>query len=179
MHDGMTDFMSQARALAIRGRRPIQGHAGGQIGGHHRYTVDRGAEIAPHNYDARALDVTASPTNIDLYAAAILPAQSRKLLNERVDRGTKYWRFGPSHQHSYSPHPLRLLRARCERPGRGSATNKRDELAPPHSITSSARAIRFGGKVRPIAPAVLRLTDKVNLSGACTGSSPGRTPRKV
>src|SRR6516162_5463858 len=49
----------------------------------------------------------------------------------------------------------------------------------PYSITSSARAIRFGGRVRPIAPAALRLTDRVNLSGACTGSSPGLTPRRV
>ena len=36
-----------------------------------------------------------------------------------------------------------------------------------------------GGKVRLIAPAALRLTDRVNLSGACTGSSPGLTPRRV
>jgi hypothetical protein len=33
-----------------------------------------------------------------------------------------------------------LLRARRKRPRRRSAANKRDELAPPHSITSSARS---------------------------------------
>src|SRR5262249_2151604 len=70
-----------------------------------------------------------------------------------------------------APNFTRLLRTRCERPCRRPA-HKCNEIAPPHSITSSARAIRFGGNVRPIAPAALRLTDKVNLSGACTGRSP-------
>jgi hypothetical protein len=48
-----------------------------------------------------------------------------------------------------------------------------------YSITSSALASRVDGTVSPSALAALRLTDKVNLSGACTGSSPGRTPRRV
>src|SRR5215510_343221 len=38
----------------------------------------------------------------------------------------------------------RLLRARRERP-RGRAADQRDELAPPHSITSSARASTLAG----------------------------------
>jgi hypothetical protein len=36
------------------------------------------------------------------------------------------------------PNPLRLLRARRERPRRRRAAEERDELAPSHSITSSA-----------------------------------------
>jgi hypothetical protein len=39
----------------------------------------------------------------------------------------------PHHRHDW------LLRARGERPSRCRAAKKRDELAPPHSITSSAR----------------------------------------
>ena len=35
-----------------------------------------------------------------------------------------------------------------------------------YSITSSARATSIGGRARPIARAVLRLTDSVNLAGA-------------
>jgi len=48
-----------------------------------------------------------------------------------------------------------------------------------HSITSSARATRVYGKLRPIVRAALRLIDSVNLSGACTGRSAGRCPRRM
>jgi hypothetical protein len=41
-------------------------------------------------------------------------------------------------EHTNATHALALLRARRERP-RGCAADKRDELASPHSITSSAR----------------------------------------
>src|SRR4029450_7146298 len=44
----------------------------------------------------------------------------------------------------------RLLRPRRKRPRR-RAPEKRDELAAPHSITSSARAMRVGGSVTPSA----------------------------
>ena len=50
----------------------------------------------------------------------------------------------------------RLLRPRRDRPARRAA-EQRDELAPLHSITSSARASNDGGKVKPRALAVLRL----------------------
>src|SRR6516165_6629659 len=44
----------------------------------------------------------------------------------------------------------RLLRPCRQRPGRGRAAEKGDEVAPPdHSITSSAMASREGGAVRP------------------------------
>src|SRR5262249_19229873 len=49
-----------------------------------------------------------------------------------------------------------LLCARCERPRR-CAAEQRDELAPVHSITSSARPSSGSGKVRPSVLAVLRL----------------------
>jgi hypothetical protein len=44
---------------------------------------------------------------------------------------------GRVHEHANAPHPSWLLRARRQRP-RGSAAEQRDELATPHSITSSA-----------------------------------------
>src|SRR5262249_56564282 len=49
-----------------------------------------------------------------------------------------------------------LLRPRRERPRR-SAAAQRDELAPPHSITSSAVARSVGGTSRPSAVAAFRL----------------------
>ena len=46
----------------------------------------------------------------------------------------------------------------------------------PYSITSSARASRDGGTVRPSALAVVRLTTKSNLAGCSTGRSAGFVP---
>src|SRR5262249_14557802 len=49
------------------------------------------------------------------------------------------------------------------------STNQRDELAPSHSITSSAATSRAWGIVRPNALAVLRLITNSNLVGNCFG----------
>src|SRR5262249_30424632 len=73
----------------------------------------------------------------------------------------------------------RLLRARPERPGGCRATEKRDEIAAPHSITSSARASSVSGTVMPSALAVLRLMTSSYLVGACTGRSAGFSPLRM
>jgi hypothetical protein len=65
-----------------------------------------------------------------------------RLGRERYDRAFDFAAIGcldacPSdcvvcceiHQHADAPHPLRLLRSRCDRPGRRAA-EQRDELAP-------------------------------------------------
>ena len=57
-----------------------------------------------------------------------------------------------------------LFTDRC----RAGAAEQRDELAAPHSITSSARASSIGGTSRPSALAVLRLITNSYLVGACT-----------
>src|SRR5262245_35066236 len=73
-----------------------------------------------------------------------------------------------------------LLRARRERPRSHSrAAEQRDELAPRHSITSSARASSVGGKSRPSALAVFRLITSSYLVGACTGRSAGFSPLRM
>src|SRR5262249_27113014 len=71
-----------------------------------------------------------------------------------------------------------LLRARRERP-RCRAADKRDEVASVHSTTSSAATSRPGGAVSPSAFAVLRFTAVSNLVAACTGRSPGLSPRRM
>src|SRR5262249_14573370 len=48
-----------------------------------------------------------------------------------------------------------------------------------YSITSSARASSVGGTLRPSAFAVLRLTTRENLVGACTGRLAGFSPRRM
>jgi len=64
---------------------------------------------------------------------------------------------------------------RRDRPRRRAA-EQCDELAPPHSITSSARCWRIQGTSRPRALAVLRLMTRSNLVGYSTGISPGFAP---
>ena len=59
------------------------------------------------------------------------------------------------------------------------AAEQRDEVAPPHSITSSARASSVGGTSRPSAVAVLRLSTSSYLVGPWTGSSAGFSPLRM
>src|SRR5450759_524819 len=77
----------------------------------------------------------------------------------------------------------RILRARGERPKirrcRRRAAESQDELAPPHSITSSARASSVGAISRPIALAALRLMTSSNVVGCWTGKSAGLAPLRI
>ena len=87
--------------------------------------------------------------------------------------------LGQIHEDADTAHAIVLLRAGGKRPRCCQAADKRDEIPPPHSITSSARVISDCGKVSPIAAAALRLTESVNLAGSWTGRSPGRVPRRM
>src|SRR5262249_60414025 len=86
---------------------------------------------------------------------------------------------GGVHAPADAPHPFALLRACRERPCCRRSTEQLDELAPSHSITSSARASSVGGMVRPIALAVVRLMTSSNLVGCSTEISAGFPPRKI
>src|SRR5262249_44245428 len=85
------------------------------------------------------------------------------------------WHHGLSHHNEAAAWLLRVYSKwpRCH------ATKEGDELAPPHSITSSARARTVDGTVRPIARAVARLITSSNLFGCSTGISPGFVPRRI
>src|SRR5262245_38270383 len=99
---------------------------------------------------------------------------------ERSETGLKHRIVrGAGQEDADPPHPLGLLRMRRERPRRGCAAEQRDELAPLHSITSSARASKLSGTMRPSALAVLRLTTSSYLVGACTGRSAGFSPLRM
>src|SRR5262244_3964274 len=80
-------------------------------------------------------------------------------------------------------HLMGLLRARRERPRDSLAAEKRDELAPLHSFTSSASESKLSEILIPSALAVLRLITVSNLVGCSTGRSAGfaplRNPRGV
>src|SRR5881275_1799523 len=69
-----------------------------------------------------------------------------------------------------------LLRSRRERPCRSRAANEHDELAPCHSITSSARPSTASGNERPSSFAVLRLMTSSTFVDWETGSSAAFSP---
>src|SRR5262249_10455721 len=71
-----------------------------------------------------------------------------------------------------------LLRARRERPSCCAAEHC-DELAPLHSITSSASASSRSGTLRPSAFAVFRLITSSNLVGCWTGRSDALAPLRI
>src|SRR5262245_59246644 len=84
------------------------------------------------------------------------------------------------HKHADPPHALGLLRAYRERPRGRRAAEQRDELAPAHSITSSARPDKGSGTVMPSALAVLRLRISSTFVENCTtGSSAGFSPLRM
>src|SRR5262249_48299600 len=75
--------------------------------------------------------------------------------------------------------PTRRLRPRRKRPRHRCAAEQRDEVAPLHSMTSSARASTLAGISMPSALAVLRLMTSSYLVGACTGRSAGFSPLRM
>src|SRR5262249_16885434 len=118
------------------------------------------------------------PTELDQEIATFDPAEIAKSGAKRrnatclTGRGYKTQEADTSN--------LKRLRARRERPRRRrAAAHERDELAAPHSITSSARASSVGGTSRPRALAVLRLIANSNLVGCSTGSSAGLAPCRI
>src|SRR5215468_1930963 len=70
-------------------------------------------------------------------------------------------------------------RAKCHRSHGASSLNKSDELAPPHSITSSASASSFAGISSPSVLAVLRLATSSNFVDCITGKSAGLSPLRI
>src|SRR5262249_53220483 len=73
----------------------------------------------------------------------------------------------------------RLLRARRERPHRRRAAEQCDELATPHSITSSASESKLSEMVTPSDLAVLRLMTNSNFVDWTTGRSAAFAPFRI
>src|SRR5262249_15325276 len=84
-----------------------------------------------------------------------------------------------AHEHANAPHRFGLLRTPDLGPNRHSTANKVDELPPPHSITSSARASTEGGTVRPSVLALLRLITNWTFVAWITGRSAGFSPLRM
>src|SRR5215211_1435968 len=120
-----------------------------------------------------------SPARQQLEIPALEPAgASEPLANGRKARLRLRMVLAASHQHANSPHAL-LLRHDVERPRGSGARENCDDLPPPHSITSSARARSVAGIVRLSALAVFRFITSSCLVGACTGKSAGYSPLRI
>src|SRR6478735_1390976 len=105
-----------------------------------------------------AVGVARTPAHVDTQVAAVVPARFLQPLNEAREAGLPFRILGgPALKHADPPHPVGLLRLRWERPRRSRTAEQCDELASPHSITSSARASNLSGIGRRSAFAALRL----------------------
>src|SRR5262249_35024769 len=125
------------------------------------------------------IGIDRAPTVLDAHVTTDGPTQLLQLLRQRGDAGRCFQIVGgQGHEHADAPHPLGLLRACRERPSCCRAP-ERDEPAPVHSITSSARATSSGGKSRPSARVLLRLIANSNFVGCSIGRSAGLVPCKI
>src|SRR5262249_39020899 len=117
------------------------------------------------------------PAILDCDVLAFYESSRIEALAKRVD---KVRRAGSCCGSQKSDHRYGgLLRARRERPRRRRTAEQRDERAPLHSITSSARPSSGSGTVRPSASAVFALMTNSNLVGCTTGRSAGLSPLSI
>src|SRR6516165_4035101 len=108
-------------------------------------------DLAPHelgNELSGALIASLRPAIFDCNIAAVDPAEFAQSLYKSREALRRYSRRGHA-EVTNGRQLLRRLRPRGEWPRRRRAAEKPDELAPPHSITSSARASRDAGTSRP------------------------------
>src|SRR5262249_1791349 len=179
----MMEVVAPASSATVIVRLSIIGSVSYSSGGRSRPADDK---IGSHRNnlvggDARLNAFDAWPVVVQLNVATRFPAELRQTVFERgglrLSAGVA-WRES-AHHHRDAPFPLWPLCSRCERQCGDPSAGERDELAPPHSITSSARESTDGGTVRPSALAVLRLITSSYLVGACTGKSAGFSPLRM
>src|SRR6516162_4662905 len=131
--------------------------------------------------DARLNAFDAWPVVVQLNVATQFPAKLGQTVFERgglrLSAGIA-WRES-THQHRDAPFPLWPLCSRCERPCGDHSAGERDELAPPHSVTSSAATSSLSGTVRPSILAVSALINSSNLLACTTGKSAGLAPLRM
>src|SRR5262249_35006808 len=124
------------------------------------------------------LGIAAAPAIVDEDVSPVAPAQLLELFREHCSPCQGCGLVGDAGEGAKAPHSLALLRSRRHRPRRRAA-EQCDELAPFHSITSSARASRIGGTSSPSILAVLRLMNNSNLLTCCTGRLAGFSPLSI
>src|SRR5262249_12545356 len=128
--------------------------------------------------NTHTLNITAPEAIVDLDISSDSPSEYLQPLVQCLRTGLRFSVVRCPHQHENLPHPVRLLRARCERPRRRHA-EERNELAALHSITSSAATSSLSGTVTPSIRAVEALMTSSNLLACTTGRSAGLPPLRM
>src|SRR5262249_50922842 len=127
---------------------------------------------------AETLSASLRPAILDCDGTPLDPSELAQSLHKSAGEVSPTC-GGAYSQEANGRQPAALLRARRERPCCRAAEQRSDELAPLHSITSSARASTVAGMSRPNAFPVLRLTTSSYFVGACTGRSAGFSPLRM
>jgi hypothetical protein len=112
--------------------------------------------------------------------SALLVTELAQLLFEGASTRQRARRYDHAKAKGLYWLPSRFGREARRQPCTESEAEDRPALEPlGHSITSSASARIDGGRERPRAPAVFRLTINLKCVGCSIGSSPGEAPRKM
>src|SRR5215475_10966132 len=153
----MTAGPREAGDEAVRNRVACNGEhdrndRGRLFGGEHcrRSLRDYDMDLEPHEFShdlSEALVAPSRPAILDRDIAAFGPAAFAEPLHECGNPLALALRRALTHESD--ERWLWLLRSRRNRPHRHRAAEQGDELAAPHSITSSARASSVGGTSRP------------------------------
>src|SRR5262249_55756331 len=128
---------------------------------------------------AHAFRIGGGEADVEPHVVSLAPTQFLELLLERPDVCRHLGIILPArNQQADAPHALALLRA-CRQRQCCRAAEQRYELAPPHSITSSAATSSLSGTVRPSIRAVSALMTSSSLLTCATGRSAGAAPLRM
>src|SRR5262249_30288449 len=184
-------------SIAARPRQTCDQAGADRVPGHENDGDDRRRLLGGHDSDSRRCDndINPAPDELgrDLGEALVAPLRPTILdrdgatidpteFAQPLDQGGVPVAMGRRCARPYDSHGWQfawLLRARRQRPARGGAADERDDLAPPHSITSSAMARSDGGTLRPSILAVSALMTSSNLVACTTGKSAGFSPLRM
>src|SRR5262249_9776285 len=177
---GMREAFNEAQSDRIGGcdedNRYFAGRLLYRIQGANPVDQDR---VRPRAHQVRrartnVIEVGAAPSHVDLEVAPIRPAELLQPSPKSRQPKLALQIVAGADQDADSPRAL--LPVRYQRPRRRRAADERDELAPPHSITSSARASSDAGTSMPSALAICMLMTSSNLVARKIGRLAGFSP---
>src|SRR5262249_41964869 len=128
----------------------------------------------------KPLDSPVRTSVLDGDVSILRIAKLTQPLPEGVELHSRLGGFQRTGYHQTNPRDFRRwLSIHGQRQGGRRAAESQDELAAPHSITSSARSrIAVDGSM-PVALAVFRFTTSSNFVGCSMGKSAGLAPRAI
>ena len=116
------------------------------------------------------------------YSIATVRPSIQPSSRSRCTKAAVHWLCGRRRARAQEPDGrqlARLLRARRERPRGRRAAEQRDELAPSHSITSSARDEQRRRHVKAERLRGLEINDQLEFGPCWTGKSAGFSPLRM